>query len=117
MTARDREQPVRIPMDADVHEGALIVPSAAKGLGLFAHGSGSGRLSPRNNYVASVLRESGVATLLFDLLTEEEDRIYETRFNIDLLTRRLRLATEWVRRQPVTRDLALGYFGASTGAA
>ena len=104
-------------MDAAVHEGALAVPPGAKGLVLFAHGSGSGRLSPRNNYVASVLRESGVATLLFDLLTEEEDRIYETRFNIDLLTRRLQLATEWVRRQPVTRDLALGYFGASTGAA
>lgn len=117
MTARDREQPVRIPMDADVHEGALIVPPGAKGLVLFAHGSGSGRLSPRNNYVASVLRESGVATLLFDLLTEKEDRIYENRFDIDLLTQRLQLATEWVKQQAVTRHLAIGYFGASTGAA
>ncbi|MDO8706800.1 MAG: dienelactone hydrolase family protein [Sulfuricaulis sp.] len=117
MTARDREQPVRIPMDADVHEGALIVPPGAKGLVLFAHGSGSGRLSPRNNYVASVLRESGVATLLFDLLTEKEDRIYENRFDIDLLTQRLQLATEWVKQQAATRHLAIGYFGASTGAA
>ena len=117
MTARDREQPVRIPMDADVHEGALIVPPGAKGLVLFAHGSGSGRLSPRNNYVAGVLRDSGVATLLFDLLTEKEDRIYENRFDIDLLTQRLQLATEWVTQQAATRHLAIGYFGASTGAA
>ncbi len=117
MTARDREQPVTIPMDADVHEGALIVPPGAKGLVLFAHGSGSGRLSPRNNYVAGVLRESGVATLLFDLLTEKEDRVYENRFDIDLLTRRLQLATEWVKQQAATRQLAIGYFGASTGAA
>ena len=117
MATRDREQPVRIPMDADVHEGALIVPPGAKGLVLFAHGSGSGRLSPRNNYVASVLRESGVATLLFDLLTEKEDRIYENRFDIDLLTQRLQLATEWVKQQAATRHLAIGYFGASTGAA
>ena len=117
MATRDREQPVTIPMDADVHEGALIVPPGAKGLVLFAHGSGSGRLSPRNNYVASVLRESGVATLLFDLLTEEEDRIYENRFDIDLLTQRLQLATEWVKQQAATRHLAIGYFGASTGAA
>ena len=117
MTARDREQPVRIPMDADVHEGALIVPPGAKGLVLFAHGSGSGRLSPRNNYVASVLRDSGVATLLFDLLTEKEDRIYENRFDIDLLTQRLQLATEWVKQQAATRHLTIGYFGASTGAA
>ena len=117
MATRDREQPVTIPMDADVHEGALIVPPGAKGLVLFAHGSGSGRLSPRNNYVASVLRGSGVATLLFDLLTEKEDRIYENRFDIDLLTQRLQLATEWVKQQVATRHLAIGYFGASTGAA
>jgi putative phosphoribosyl transferase len=117
MTARNREQSVTIPMDADVHEGALIVPPEAKGLVLFAHGSGSGRLSPRNNYVAGILRESGVATLLFDLLTEKEDRIYENRFDIDLLTQRLQLATEWVMQQAAARQLAIGYFGASTGAA
>jgi len=117
MATREREQTVAIPMDAAIHQGTLAIPSAAKGLVLFAHGSGSGRLSPRNNYVASVLRESGVATLLFDLLTEEEDRIYETRFDIDLLTRRLLLATEWVKQQAAMRSLAIGYFGASTGAA
>jgi putative phosphoribosyl transferase len=117
MTAREREQSVTIPMDAEVHEGALIVPPGAKGLVLFAHGSGSGRLSPRNNYVAGMLRESGVATLLFDLLTEKEDRIYENRFDIELLTQRLQLATEWAGQQAATRHLAIGYFGASTGAA
>ncbi len=117
MTAAGREQPVKIPMDAAVHEGVLGIPQDAKGIVLFAHGSGSGRLSPRNNYVAGVLRESGIATLLFDLLTEEEDRIYENRFDIDLLTRRLLLATKWVRQQAATRNLNIGFFGASTGAA
>lgn len=117
MATREREQTVSIPMDSAIHQGALAIPPAAKGLVLFAHGSGSGRLSPRNNYVAGVLRESGVATLLFDLLTEKEDRIYENRFNIDLLTRRLLLATQWAGQQTATRGLALGYFGASTGAA
>src|SRR3989304_3120040 len=117
MTTRDREQPVKIPMEADVPQGALIVPPGANALALSAHAGGSGRLSPRNNYVASVLRDSGVATLLFDLLTEKEDRIYENRFDIDLLTQRLQLATEWVKQQAATRHLAIGYFGASTGAA
>ena len=117
MAKPEREQIVAIPMDGAIHEGALAVPPNAKGLVLFAHGSGSGRLSPRNNYVASVLRESGVATLLFDLLTETEDRIYENRFDIELLTRRLLLATQWAGQQPATRDLPIGYFGASTGAA
>jgi len=117
MATPERLQTVGIPMDAAIHQGALAVPSAAKGLVLFAHGSGSGRLSPRNNYVAGVLREHGVATLLFDLLTEEEDRVYENRFDIDLLTRRLLLATQWTGQQAATRHLAMGYFGASTGAA
>jgi alpha-beta hydrolase superfamily lysophospholipase len=117
MVTREREQTVGIPMDAAVHQGALAIPTAAKGLVLFAHGSGSGRLSPRNNYVAGVLRENGVATLLFDLLTEAEDRIYDNRFDIDLLTHRLLLATQWAGQQAATRGLTLGYFGASTGAA
>jgi dienelactone hydrolase len=117
MATHERERSVDIPMDAAIHQGALAIPPAAKGLVLFAHGSGSGRLSPRNNYVAGVLRESGVATLLFDLLTEEEDRIYENRFDIDLLTRRLLLATQWAGQQAATRGLVIGYFGASTGAA
>jgi alpha-beta hydrolase superfamily lysophospholipase len=117
MDFRNHERAVGIPMDAAVHQGALAVPPAAKGLVLFAHGSGSGRLSPRNNYVARILRENGVATLLFDLLTEAEDRIYDNRFDIDLLTHRLLLATQWAGQQAATRGLKLGYFGASTGAA
>ncbi len=117
MAVHERQHNVNIPMDGAIHEGALAVPPAAKGLVLFAHGSGSGRLSPRNNYVAGVLREHGVATLLFDLLTEEEDRVYENRFDIELLTRRLLLATQWAGQQAATRHLAIGYFGASTGAA
>lgn len=117
MTARDRTQTVAIPIGRAIHEGLLGVPDKASGIVLFSHGSGSGRHSPRNNFVAGTLRASGVATLLFDLLTEEEDRVYENRFNIDLLTQRLIAVTEWVRREPAARDLAVGYFGASTGAA
>lgn len=83
---------------------------------VFAHGSGSGRLSPRNNYVARVLREAGLGTLLFDLLTSEEDRDYHNRFDIDLLAERLTAATGWLLGQ-VGNLVSLGYFGASTGAA
>ncbi|HUJ78984.1 MAG TPA: alpha/beta hydrolase [Nitrospiria bacterium] len=103
--------------DSVTLEGSLGVPPSASGIVLFAHGSGSSRHSPRNNYVARVLRRAGVATLLMDLLTEEEDRDYEARFDIDLLTRRLVSATRWVGAQTTTRRLAVGYFGASTGAA
>ncbi|MFC7095794.1 dienelactone hydrolase family protein [Halobaculum marinum] len=98
-------------------EGELVVPGGATGLVVFAHGSGSSRHSPRNNAVASVLRDHGLGTLLFDLLTEEEDREYETRFDIDLLTERLLAATDWLRDREGTRDLHVGYFGSSTGAA
>jgi dienelactone hydrolase len=108
---------VRIPVDGVELEGQLAVPDDASGVVVFAHGSGSSRKSPRNNYVASVLREHGVGTLLFDLLTESEDQTYETRFDIDLLTDRLVQVTEWVRSRPdVTTDV-LGFFGSSTGAA
>jgi putative phosphoribosyl transferase len=82
---------------------------------VFAHGSGSSRHSPRNRYVAQVLNESGIGTLLFDMLTEQEDQDYERRFDIDLLTKRLLDVTAWLRRQ--SSSLSLGYFGASTGAA
>ncbi|HEY5576010.1 MAG TPA: dienelactone hydrolase family protein, partial [Clostridiaceae bacterium] len=92
-------------------------PAGAEGIVLFAHGSGSSRHSPRNNYVASVLREHGLATLLLDLLTPEEDLDYEMRFNIDLLAKRLLAATEWLNQHEETRGLKIGYFGASTGAA
>jgi putative phosphoribosyl transferase len=98
-------------------EGMLEIPERAAGLVLFAHGSGSSRLSPRNNFVAGVLRQAGVGTLLMDLLTPAEDRDYDRRFDIALLTQRLLDAARWVVSQPDTRELPLGFFGASTGAA
>lgn len=98
-------------------EGLLEIPEHAVGLVLFAHGSGSSRLSPRNNHVAGVLRQAGVGTLLMDLLTPAEDRDYDRRFDIALLTQRLLDATRWVVSQPATREMPLGFFGASTGAA
>lgn len=111
------EQLVRIPVD-EVHiEGMLELPPDAQGIVLFAHGSGSSRHSPRNNYVARVLRDKGIGTLLLDLLTLSEDLDYQTRFDIALLTHRLRVATRWVRQHQPTRHLPIGYFGASTGAA
>ncbi len=111
------EQLVQIPIDSIKLEGSLALPREAQGLVVFAHGSGSSRFSPRNNFVARVLREAGIGTLLMDLLTEDEDAVYQTRFNIDLLTERLLLATKWLQKQPRTKDLVNGYFGASTGAA
>ncbi len=102
-------------------EGILNVPPGARGIVLFAHGSGSSRHSPRNRFVASVLQEAGIATLLFDLLTREEgvrDEVTrELRFDIRLLATRLVEATNWVVHGSSTRKLAIGYFGASTGAA
>lgn len=117
MTTAGAEQMVHVAVDSVTLEGALGIPRAAQGLVLFAHGSGSSRLSPRNNYVAGVLRAGGLATLLIDLLTRDEDRVYEARFDIDLLTQRLVAVTRWLQAQARTRALALGYFGASTGAA
>ncbi len=102
-------------------EGNLTVPEHAQALVLFAHGSGSSRHSPRNRHVAQVLCEAGLATLLIDLLTTEEEAIDaqtgHLRFNIDLLAERLVEATDWVDQNPDTANLAIGYFGASTGAA
>lgn len=106
-----------IPVDDVVLSGELVLPSAAAGVVLFAHGSGSSRLSPRNSYVARVLQQQGIGTLLFDLLTPGEDRDYATRFDIALLTRRLLATTAWLQAHPETQTLKLGYFGASTGAA
>lgn len=108
---------VHIPDGAALIEGMLELPEAPRGIVLFAHGSGSSRHSPRNGYVAGVLREAGIGTLLMDLLTVEEDRDYKTRFDIPLLTRRLSVATEWLAQQPEAGQLPVGYFGASTGAA
>ncbi|MBI5468641.1 MAG: dienelactone hydrolase family protein [Deltaproteobacteria bacterium] len=111
------EDIIRIEADGVTLEGALGGVESAVGIVLFAHGSGSSRLSPRNNFVAEVLRRAGLATLLMDLLTREEDRVYERRFDIDLLSERLSGATRWLAKDKRTRDLRIGYFGASTGAA
>ena len=99
------------------HGRTLAVPERARSMVLFAHGSGSSRLSPRNVYVAEVLRTRGIGTLLFDLLTEEEDRDHEQRFDIPLLTGRLVATTHWLQRQFEDGEPSVGYFGASTGAA
>ena len=111
------EQQVHIPAGGVMLEGDIIIPPKAHTAVLFAHGSGSSRRSPRNRFVAGVLQEAGIGTLLFDLLTRDEDTVYENRFNIDLLTDRLRAATLWIQQQPQTRGFSLGYFGASTGTA
>ena len=114
---KEKYTAVEIKLDGFVLKGNLSIPENATGMVIFSHGSGSSRLSPRNNYVAKVLNEKGLATLLFDLLTEDEDRIYENRFNIDLITMRLIDVTQWVQNQKEGRNLVMGYFGASTGAA
>lgn len=98
-------------------KGDLIVPENAIGIVVFSHGSGSSRFSTRNKMVAELMQEQYIGTLLFDLLTEEEDRIYENRFNIDLLTSQLIETTEWLWENKETKNLPVGYFGASTGAA
>jgi putative phosphoribosyl transferase len=98
-------------------DGLTGLPRPAAGLVLFAHGSGSGRFSPRNTYVAAALREAGLATLLFDLLTEAEAADRRNVFDIDLLAERLALATAWAKGEEATGSLPIGYFGASTGAA
>lgn len=115
------EHPVNVSAGKVTLEGDLSIPEAAQGIVLFAHGSGSSRLSPRNRYVAQMLREGGLATLLFDLLTMQEEAVDintgRWRFDIRLLGERLVQATDWVRQNPETSPLAIGYFGASTGAA
>ncbi len=112
---------VSIPVGAVTLTGDLIVPADACGIVLFAHGSGSSRHSPRNQFVARVIRNAGVGTLLFDLLTpreEEEERwTRHLRFNIELLADRLVCASAWIKSNKTTRDLRIGYFGSSTGAA
>lgn len=111
------ERLVYIP-DKNVRlEGALGIAEGARGVVLFAHGSGSSRHSPRNNYVAQMLQKAGMSTLLMDLLTREEDIDYEMRFDIDLLSSRLRAATAWLAEEDETKGLKIGYFGASTGVA
>jgi len=97
--------------------GSLVIPPSPRGIVVFAHGSGSSRLSPRNGFVAETLQRQRIATLLFDLLTPQEDRDPQARFDIPLLTERLLAASDWLSRQDPAGQLPLGYFGASTGAA
>jgi len=115
------ENVVRIFVDGDFIEGNLRVPVVAKYVVLFAHGSGSSRFSPRNRYVANVLNDAKIATLLIDLLTRDEEevdmRTRQFRFDIDLLTERLMSAVKWLKRNARTQNLKLGIFGSSTGAA
>ena len=110
---------VKVPVGHLWLTGDLIVPAGASGVVLFAHGSGSSRSSPRNQFVAGVLRKAGVGTLLFDLLTPYEElvdvRTARLRFDIGLLAHRLIAATNWVMNDPRTEDMVIGYFGASTG--
>ena len=110
---------VRIPCGAATLEGTLVVPPEASGIVVFAHGSGSSRHSPRNQFVARVIRESGNGALLFDLLTPEEEiednLTRRLRFDIELLARRLVEVTRWLVAQPAAHDLGFGYFGSSTG--
>jgi dienelactone hydrolase len=117
MTAALSEQIVAIAAGAVSLEGVLSLPPQPRGVVLFSHGSGSGRRSPRNRFVAGALHERQFATLLLDLLTETEDAEYERRFDIGLLTERLGNAVRFVRRHAATRGLPVGLFGASTGAA
>ena len=112
-----RDPHVDIELDDVTLDGILEVPNEASGIVVFAHGSGSSRHSPRNNYVAEVIRRRGLGTLLFDLLTEAEDRVRANRFDIPLLTDRLVGAVDWLRTREADRDLSVGLFGSSTGAA
>ena len=115
--ANHSESLVSIPVDDVELEGILEIPADAPGIVVFAHGSGSSRKSPRNNFVAEVIRDRGLGTLLFDLLTEEEDQYRENRFDIPLLTDRLVAVTEWLWAREDIPRANNGYFGSSTGAA
>ncbi|RKS90373.1 dienelactone hydrolase [Flavobacterium limicola] len=106
-----------IPLSSVTLKGDLVIPENATGIVVFSHGSGSSRFSSRNRMVAELVQKQNIATFLFDLLTEEEDRVYESRFNIDLLANRLIETTQWLMENEDTKRLTIGYFGASTGAA
>jgi putative phosphoribosyl transferase len=112
-----RERRVWIPVDGGELGGSLVLPAGAAAVVLFAHGAGSSRFSPRNRYVAEVLQEAGLGTLLFDLLMESEAADRANVFDIGLLASRLIQATSWLLENPQTGSLKVGYFGASTGAA
>ncbi len=109
---------INIPIDESIKlNGTLNVPSDAGSFVIFSHGSGSSRFSVRNRHVAEILNKEKIATLLIDLLTEKEDSVFENRFNIDLLTKRLVAVTSYMHKLPELKNLPIGYFGASTGAA
>jgi pimeloyl-ACP methyl ester carboxylesterase len=116
-----KDQLVKVTAGSTALEGTLDIPEQAEGLVLFAHGSGSSRFSPRNRFVAQMLREGGLATLLIDLLTPNEEEVdwltRQYRFDIDLLADRLIEITGWLLHYPPTQLLKIGYFGSSTGAA
>jgi len=107
---------VKVPAGRHQLEGLLVVPSGARGIVVFAHGSGSGRFSPRNQQVARTLQQGGLATLLLDLLEETEAQDRDKVFDIELLAERLEFTADWLAHEPDTGALRLGYFGASTGA-
>lgn len=115
----DTEHPIMIPCGNINLDGLLHIPSGVTGVVIFAHGSGSSRFSPRNQHIARILQQSKFATLLFDLLTKDEDRIdnltAQFRFDIGFLADRLDTVTQWVLKNPVLQSLPIGYFGASTG--
>jgi len=119
MNANTLTASITIPAGNVELAGDLVLPSQTEGIVLFVHGSGSSRHSSRNQYVARVLQEAGIGTLLFDLLTEEEEIVdlqtRHLRFDIGLLAERLMLVTQWVQHASQTRNLRIGYFGASTG--
>ena len=117
MLEQSSEQTIVLRTNGIPLEGILGMPPDAQAVVLFAHGSGSSRFSPRNNFVAKILRQQKLATLLIDLLTPAEDQTYENRFDIELLTQRLASVARWIKKDSRTRDLPLGLFGASTGAA
>lgn len=114
-------QEVRVPVSQNELEGNLQIPEGAHGIVLFVHGSGSSRFSPRNQFVAQAISEKGLATLLIDLLTKEEEAIDQMtrtfRFDISLLTERLQAIVTWLKKDPKTSPLLIGLFGSSTGAA
>jgi putative phosphoribosyl transferase len=117
ISAELSERPVAIPIGGRRMIGSLALPRGAGATILFAHGSGSGRLSPRNQFVAQALQKVGLGTLLIDLLEEDEEEDRQKVFDIELLADRLLAAALWLGRDPETRDVRIGYFGASTGAA
>lgn len=117
MGATMHSELVKIRIDGEYVEGMLELPVRPIGMVVFAHGSGSSRLSPRNNYVAGALHNAQLGTLLIDLLTADEDRDYRRRFDITLLTQRLNAAVDWVQQHDDLASFPIGLFGASTGAA